>query len=436
MAPGPSTLDSPTGLDRPLSRLAQLMDADAVMLARRRRDGCGLVRIAGNGTLRNILSNVSSTAAQLIDAGRVGVDTIAADGHEIVHWLDCPRGCNLALVVVRSPERFPFSAEDLRVLAASAGWVEDVVELWWSRQRQAARTAGLRTALGMGGGGAILLDSSGEILEADGAATGILEASDGLMRSGNRLSAEHEADAARLRDAVLGVVIAAAAGKTAPPVQFIVRRSQRRPLAVAVMRPLQMPDVQSDRHDPAVLVMVVDPEPEHLTASAACVLLELTPAETRLAEQLAAGKTVAEAAAATGVQVQTARTYLKHIFAKTGVNRQATLVSLLLNTRLPLRRVDSGEVPGQRLRPGRRPRGATPTLAMPRGATALRFGPMTPPARDDAPATLACQREAEEPIVREVAAVEPPRHRNGATYAGPARGANKRAWSQSAASLS
>jgi DNA-binding CsgD family transcriptional regulator len=54
----------------------------------------------------------------------------------------------------------------------------------------------------------------------------------------------------------------------------------------------------------------------------------LTPAESRLFELLAAGKTLAEAAGMLSIAGTTAKTHLAHIFSKTGTSRQADLISL------------------------------------------------------------------------------------------------------------
>lgn len=59
------------------------------------------------------------------------------------------------------------------------------------------------------------------------------------------------------------------------------------------------------------------------------VLFDLTPAEARIAGQLVEGKAVGDIATAQGVTENTVRMHLKSVFAKTGVNRQAQLVSLL-----------------------------------------------------------------------------------------------------------
>jgi DNA-binding CsgD family transcriptional regulator len=56
-----------------------------------------------------------------------------------------------------------------------------------------------------------------------------------------------------------------------------------------------------------------------------------TNAEARLAAILVQGKSVAEAAVALSVSLNTVRTHLKHIFEKTGARRQSELVQLLLS---------------------------------------------------------------------------------------------------------
>jgi DNA-binding CsgD family transcriptional regulator len=53
-----------------------------------------------------------------------------------------------------------------------------------------------------------------------------------------------------------------------------------------------------------------------------------TTTERRLSDCIAAGKSLRESADALGITYETARTYLKSIFAKAGVRRQADLVAL------------------------------------------------------------------------------------------------------------
>lgn len=58
-------------------------------------------------------------------------------------------------------------------------------------------------------------------------------------------------------------------------------------------------------------------------------LFDLTPAEARTASQITEGKSVEQISSTTGIAQNTIRTHLKSVFHKTGVQRQAELVSLL-----------------------------------------------------------------------------------------------------------
>jgi DNA-binding CsgD family transcriptional regulator len=60
------------------------------------------------------------------------------------------------------------------------------------------------------------------------------------------------------------------------------------------------------------------------------VLFDLTPAEARLAQAIARGDRLEEIAMSLGIKMPTARTQLAAIFVKTGTQRQATRLALLI----------------------------------------------------------------------------------------------------------
>jgi DNA-binding CsgD family transcriptional regulator len=66
-------------------------------------------------------------------------------------------------------------------------------------------------------------------------------------------------------------------------------------------------------------------------------LFDCTAAESRVFAQIAAGRTLLEAAQALGIAITTTKTHLAHIFATTGTRRQADLVRLSAALALPLR---------------------------------------------------------------------------------------------------
>jgi DNA-binding CsgD family transcriptional regulator len=86
--------------------------------------------------------------------------------------------------------------------------------------------------------------------------------------------------------------------------------------------------------EPAAAVYLIDPySPHQIDRSDLEILFGLTRAEASLAVLLADRKTLQEAAAETGVSMNTIRTHLKHILEKTRCNRQAEVVALILRAR-------------------------------------------------------------------------------------------------------
>lgn len=106
------------------------------------------------------------------------------------------------------------------------------------------------------------------------------------------------------------------------------RPSMRHPL-LAIAMPLDPQPTTPDRA--SVVLFVTDPDrPPALDAEVVARLYGLSGAESRLACMLATGRDLADAARVLQITMETARTYLKRIFAKTQTRRQAELVRLIL----------------------------------------------------------------------------------------------------------
>lgn len=79
-----------------------------------------------------------------------------------------------------------------------------------------------------------------------------------------------------------------------------------------------------------IVVLVADPVNRNTPNAALLKLLfDLTKAEAMLTAELAAGRSLRQAAAQRGITYATARTQLRAVFAKTGCHRQGELVALL-----------------------------------------------------------------------------------------------------------
>jgi DNA-binding CsgD family transcriptional regulator len=68
-----------------------------------------------------------------------------------------------------------------------------------------------------------------------------------------------------------------------------------------------------------------------------------TPAETKVAEQIALGRSAQEIARVLGLSVHTVRSHIKRLLAKTGLHSQASLVRLLIEGAKAISPQESGE---------------------------------------------------------------------------------------------
>lgn len=111
------------------------------------------------------------------------------------------------------------------------------------------------------------------------------------------------------------------------------RPTGKRPFPMMVT-PLMAAPPGGRSHEAVVAIFVSNPDAAEAGPVSAAESLErlydLTAAEAQLVERLAEGHSLEEAAAARGVSIHTARSHLKHAFAKTETKRQGELVRLVL----------------------------------------------------------------------------------------------------------
>lgn len=171
------------------------------------------------------------------------------------------------------------------------------------------------------------LDDCGVIRFANSRADALLAAGDGIHSDSGQLKASLPANQAQL-----DFVIAAAAQPThlsSGGWIRLQRPSGKTPLAVFVA-PLSDPTDALQGTCCSVLVIVHDmAENRSVAIGMLHELYGLTATESRLASALTAGHSIESAAAFLQMQVATARSHLKSIFAKVGVHRQQDLVRIL-----------------------------------------------------------------------------------------------------------
>lgn len=230
------------------------------------------------------------------------------------------------LSVQRSIGQGPFSPAALRELGVLSTHLSASAAL--ARALGFAKAEGALSAFEASGTAAVLLDRHGKALCSNAAAERLF-GPDIDIRHGRLVSASHAATAT-LDRTLHALLWRSPSMAMAPPVP-LPRRSGRPILAY----PLWLRGLSANALAPCqAVVVLVDMEGDRCPSEDALrSLFGLTPAEARLAGQVATGAPIEAIAGRAGITYETARNQLKAVLAKTNTHRQAELVSLL--ARLP-----------------------------------------------------------------------------------------------------
>ena len=179
------------------------------------------------------------------------------------------------------------------------------------------------------GHGVFVVGEGGRIRHANPAGERLLAEADGLSSVAGQLTATRP-DTARRLQVLIGAALTPDAALRSGGSMAVPTPARRLPLSLSIA-PLRSERIAVFEAAPSAIVFVADVES---TAAAPeeklRVLFGLTPAEARVAQALFDGQSPREAAAGLNLSFNTVRVHLTRIFDKTGVNRQAELVRLMM----------------------------------------------------------------------------------------------------------
>jgi DNA-binding CsgD family transcriptional regulator/PAS domain-containing protein len=184
--------------------------------------------------------------------------------------------------------------------------------------------------------GVVVVGEAGQILHANNSARRMLSAREPIAAIDGILSV-HDSVANDELSTAIGLARGNEAEITGSGIGVPLR--DREP-SVAHVLPLAHGDLRT-RLMPQATAAVFITRAERESSSDVTALarsFDLTAAETRLLGQLARNATLAEAAKTLGISQLTARTHLAHIFSKTGISRQADLLTMVGRLAPPIRR--------------------------------------------------------------------------------------------------
>jgi DNA-binding CsgD family transcriptional regulator len=189
----------------------------------------------------------------------------------------------------------------------------------------------LREVLDRFPSGVILLDKDSRVVLANRSADQILAQADGihLDRGRPRLDDTHQ-DRDFQQLLTEAVQTRALRGHSHGRTLSLTRPSGRRSYA-SMVGPLLAPPPGTNLREAVAILFLSDPDGSQISTTEVLEgLYDLTPAEADLLRLLAEGRSLEEVAGRRGVTMNTARSQLKQVFAKTETRRQGELVRLVL----------------------------------------------------------------------------------------------------------
>jgi len=224
-----------------------------------------------------------------------------------------------------------------QIAPRTRSFIEHMLHMLWeaeSRGRWGQSLAGLLNSFDVA---ILLLEANGHISFANDRAGDLLARSEGIRKSGGLLAACDLESSIRLQTLVQWALDTEDGEPSPPRPQLLLLPRPGKAALVATIARVSREDMPSGIRVAAVCVL--DPDRNSSTmAEALFRAYGLTQSESHLAMQIVAGLSLNDAAVRMRVSQQTARTYLKQAFWKTGTHRQADLVRRVLNSTLRIGR--------------------------------------------------------------------------------------------------
>jgi DNA-binding CsgD family transcriptional regulator/PAS domain-containing protein len=229
-----------------------------------------------------------------------------------------------------------FGQDETELFAALIPFIERAVQFQHRLATLEMQRASSAAAFDRLRDGVIIVDSNFGIMFANRSAEELLAEGDGLILDHDGIAAGTPGDSAALRRLVAGRNngngLPGAGGRCT-----LGRRNGRAPLSVLAV-PVRGEVAWIVPRRPAAVLFVTDPDRDGRASTEALRRrYGLTRAEAAFLGEIVKGDGLQAAADRLGVSLATARTHLRHVFEKTGTQRQAELVGLMVLGQTTLR---------------------------------------------------------------------------------------------------
>jgi DNA-binding CsgD family transcriptional regulator len=241
-------------------------------------------------------------------------------------------GMRAWITIGRNDDR-PFTGDECRTFRAVAPHMSLALQIYAALANTVTERDIYKEAVSGFAIGTVLIDRGGHVMRVDAVAERILERQPHLTVEEGRLRLRDQTGHRELElQRLIDQAIVEHPGDVAPVFSRAMHVSDHEHLSLLIRSIPPTPSSSNQRCAAAVLY-ISDMRSEGTTSANKLMdLFQLSATEAALAMQLARGRTLSDAAIVLNLSEQTARTYSKHIFAKTGTHRQVELVRLILTS--------------------------------------------------------------------------------------------------------
>lgn len=223
-----------------------------------------------------------------------------------------------------------FDADDVRLAAYMAPHLQAALAVRSRLDIVSVQTHCIYDALAHVHVGVILLDARLRPVFVNARAEAL--AGDGLLISRDKISASHPHEVERLHAAIASTALMGNA-QCPGPTCYLTRQPPHAPLQVTPVR--FDAAISGGPAGARLLLLVTESKGTCGKDMRTWAQYRFTQRESALADHLASGASLAAAADSLQISIETARTHLKHLFAKTDTRRQGELVCALLGVPRP-----------------------------------------------------------------------------------------------------
>jgi DNA-binding CsgD family transcriptional regulator len=251
---------------------------------------------------------------------------LSAGGMNVLRMLRVVTAEGVSAWITVSRRVGEFGPADEAMLAGLAPYFRAAVRSYVALESERLNGSLAREAIRRLHFGWITLDAKGRVLDSDGEGSRLLAEGDVLRRGAEDRLGVRDKEVAR----EIAVSVAELVGKPQTRPRAIVLRREPWLDMLLVAAPNRDAAPTTTRQPPALVAYV---HGDSWSSADRCEqlgeLFDLLPSEARLALALSRGASITEAAGDLGLSVESARTYSKRIYAKTGARGQADLVRFI-----------------------------------------------------------------------------------------------------------